>query len=75
MGSFFKKLLASLHDLVTSKKVWTAAATTVLGVAVKDQATRDHIIQVGSVLVGAQGLADFGKYAKAKVEDALKPPQ
>ncbi len=61
MGSFFKKLLTSLHDLLSSKKVWTAAATAVVSAVVKDPATRDHIIQVGSVLVGAQGLADFGK--------------
>lgn len=68
MGSFFKKLLTTLHDLVTSKKVWTTVATVGLGTVVKDPALRSHIVEAGAVLVGAQGLADFGKAAKAQVE-------
>lgn len=66
MGSFFKKLFSTLHDLVCSKKVLTSVATVIVGSVVKDPTTRTHIIETGLVLVGAQGLTDFGKAKAAK---------
>lgn len=57
-------LWAMLHDFLTSKKVLTAALTTVVGALVKDPATRDHVIEVGVVLLAAQGATDLGKAAK-----------
>lgn len=69
MKAFLLLLLVMLRDFVTSKKVLTAVLTGVAGLAVKDPAMRTRVIEIGLVLLGAQGLTDHGK-AAAEVKAA-----
>jgi len=61
--TFTQRLLATLKELVTSKKVLIAILTAVAGALIKDPAFRDRVIAVGTALVLGQGMADFGKSA------------
>lgn len=72
MTTFLSRLLGSLSELLHSKKAITTAATLIISSVIKDPTLRDNIIHTGMVLVGAQGAADFGKYAKDLI--AKTPP-
>ena len=58
-------IIGALKDLVASKKVLTAILTVVGSlVCRKCKCDPAWIEQVGMVLIGSQGLADFGKHRK-----------
>jgi hypothetical protein len=79
MNTFGERLLDALKSLFSSKKVLTMLAGLLVYLAAKrgivlspDDTTA--ILTFFSILVGAQGVADFGK-GKAEVEAKLgKPP-
>lgn len=61
-------MLNALKGLVSSKKFWTAvitgALTAGLNVAGVSADIQHYILGLGAVLLGTQGLTDFGKAAK-----------
>jgi|GEM_PF-6499168 len=66
------------HDYITSKKTLTAILTVVTGVLIKDEKVREHVLVVGSALIGGIAVADYGR-AKAiasiaTIADAPKEP-
>lgn len=61
-------MLNAFKVLFTSKKFWTAvltgAVTAGLNTAGVGSDIQHYVLGLGATLVGAQGLADFGKNAK-----------
>jgi len=64
MKNFFKMLGRTLRDLFTSKKFLVTAGATMASIAA-GQDPKTAIMVGGAAYVGAQGMADFGKSAKA----------
>lgn len=78
MDSFKSRLLETLKRLLTSGKVLTALVGLIVGLLAKrgivlspDDVTT--VVTIFAVLVGAQGVTDFGK--SAAVVKAVSPPQ
>jgi hypothetical protein len=63
MSEIFK----SLYKIVTSMKVWTAVIVGGLIAGMHAAGVSDKVIEmitaIGGVLIGAQGMGDFGKYS------------
>jgi len=57
------RLGVTLIDLLTSKKAIAAGLGALAGLLIKDPATRDHIVQLVMVYIGAQGIVDHAKAA------------
>lgn len=77
MKNWLKGFLASIGELLKSKKVLTVVGT---AVAVKylpnlDAETRKGLIELGTGLVLAQGAADFGKSKAQQTAGAPAAPR
>lgn len=74
MKNWLKGFLASIGDLLKSKKVLTVVATAAAAKYLPglDAEGRKQLVELGTGLVLAQGAADFGK-ARAAAAPAPEP--